>query len=80
MPRALITGITGQDGWYLSDLLCASGHEVFGLVVPGDPNPLPVGAAGLAGDVRDAASVVAALESCQPDVVFSFWISAGSVG
>jgi GDP-D-mannose dehydratase len=32
MARALITGITGQDGAYLSELLLAKGYEVFGLV------------------------------------------------
>lgn len=32
MKRALITGITGQDGSYLTELLLAKGYEVFGLV------------------------------------------------
>lgn len=32
MPKALITGITGQDGSYLADLLLAKGYEVHGLV------------------------------------------------
>ena len=32
MPRALITGITGQDGSYLADLLLEKGYEVFGMV------------------------------------------------
>lgn len=32
MPRALITGITGQDGSYLSELLLKKGYEVHGLV------------------------------------------------
>ena len=32
MPRALITGITGQDGSYLAEFLLAKGYEVFGLV------------------------------------------------
>ena len=31
MPRALITGVTGQDGLYLSELLLAKGYEVYGL-------------------------------------------------
>ena len=29
-PRALITGVTGQDGWYLRDLLEGKGYEVYG--------------------------------------------------
>jgi GDPmannose 4,6-dehydratase len=32
MPRALITGVTGQDGSYLAEFLLAKGYEVFGLV------------------------------------------------
>ena len=32
MPKALITGITGQDGSYLAELLLAKGYEVHGLV------------------------------------------------
>ena len=32
--RALITGITGQDGSYLAELLLAKGYEVHGLVRP----------------------------------------------
>ncbi len=32
MPRAFITGITGQDGSYLSELLLAKGYEVHGLI------------------------------------------------
>ena len=38
MPRALITGITGQDGLYLAELLLAKGYEVFGLI-RGQNNP-----------------------------------------
>ena len=32
MKRALITGITGQDGSYLAELLLAKGYEVHGIV------------------------------------------------
>jgi GDPmannose 4,6-dehydratase len=32
MKRALITGITGQDGAYLAQLLLANGYQVFGLL------------------------------------------------
>ena len=31
-PRALITGITGQDGAYLAEFLLAQGYEVHGMV------------------------------------------------
>lgn len=38
MPRALITGVTAQDGLYLSELLLSKGYKVFGLV-RGQNNP-----------------------------------------
>ena len=42
VPRALITGITGQDGLYLGEFLAAKGYEVFGMV-RGQSNPkIPV--------------------------------------
>ncbi len=77
MTRALITGITGQDGRYLADLLHAKGYEVFGLVA-GPPD----GRDGLVeeprsfvrllrGDLRDGRSLVAALEVAQPDEVYN---------
>ena len=38
MPTALITGITGQDGLYLAELLLAKGYDVHG-VIRGQNNP-----------------------------------------
>ncbi|MEK9937675.1 MAG: GDP-mannose 4,6-dehydratase, partial [Ilumatobacter sp.] len=38
MPRALITGVTGQDGQHLAEFLHGEGYEVFGLV-KGQNNP-----------------------------------------
>src|SRR5512137_2457502 len=32
MPKALVTGVTGQDGSYLADFLLERGYEVFGMV------------------------------------------------
>jgi GDPmannose 4,6-dehydratase len=32
MKRALITGITGQDGSYLAELLLSKGYEVHGII------------------------------------------------
>ena len=42
MPRALITGITGQDGQYLAEWLNHKGYSVFGLV-KGQNNPRTAG-------------------------------------
>jgi GDPmannose 4,6-dehydratase len=52
--RALITGITGQDGSFLADLLLERGYEVVGMV-RGDPG----GPLGLAEHLRDRLAVVA---------------------
>ena len=52
MPRALITGVTGQDGLYLAEQLLAKGYEVFGLV-RGQNNPeAGAGRAGGPGRAR----------------------------
>ena len=40
MPKALITGITGQDGSYLAELLLAKGYEVVGRGPPDQPPQL----------------------------------------
>ena len=76
MPRALITGITGQDGSYLAELLLADGYDVTGLVRDGDPllpalRRLAPGAQLVTGDLQDQGSLVAALDTAQPDEVFS---------
>lgn len=71
MPRALITGVTGQDGWYLSRLLCAQGYDVFGLARPGRSHAVPAGVRALDGDVCDAASLRRALEQSAPDEVYN---------
>ncbi|MDP9118289.1 MAG: GDP-mannose 4,6-dehydratase [Actinomycetota bacterium] len=77
MPRALITGITGQDGLYLSELLLAKGYDVFGLI-RGQNNPkadlvrrtVP-GATVLAGDLTDLSSLMRALNVSRPDEVYN---------
>jgi GDP-D-mannose dehydratase len=38
MPKALITGITGQDGSYLAELLLSKSYEVHGMPVLSTPN------------------------------------------
>ncbi|MGH7685325.1 MAG: GDP-mannose 4,6-dehydratase [Candidatus Dormibacteria bacterium] len=74
---ALITGITGQDGSYLAELLLARGYRVFGLV-RGQNNPRLATIADLApgiefveGDLLDQSSLIAALETCQPSEVYN---------
>jgi GDPmannose 4,6-dehydratase len=77
MPRALITGITGQDGLYLSELLLSKGYEVFGLI-RGQNNPkeelvhqtVP-GVTLLSGDLQDLSSLLRAMEQASPDEVYN---------
>ena len=74
---ALITGITGQDGTYLAQLLLTRGYRVFGLV-RGQNNPrlatvhaLSPGVEFVEGDLLDQSSLIAALETCQPTEVYN---------
>jgi len=77
MPRALVTGVTGQDGRYLAEFLKGKGYDVFGLVagqqnagldelVEQYPYVEPV-----SGDLRDLPSLIAAVEQAQPDEVYN---------
>jgi GDPmannose 4,6-dehydratase len=47
--RVLLTGATGQVGWYTSELLVASGHDVVGIGSPGSVKPMPPGVARARG-------------------------------
>lgn len=77
MPRAFITGITGQDGQHLAEFLHNKGYEVFGLV-KGQNNPrmdllrdeFPF-VQPVPGDLADLPSLVKALETAQPDEVYN---------
>jgi GDPmannose 4,6-dehydratase len=69
--RSLITGITGQDGWYLSGLLRAEGGEVTGVVRPGDTAEVPDGVTTVPGDLSDPDSLVRAVEAADPDEVYN---------
>ena len=75
--RALITGVTGQDGMYLSRLLLSKGYEVFGLV-RGQNNPKreiieewAPEVKILTGDLLDQSSLLRALNASKPDEVYN---------
>jgi GDPmannose 4,6-dehydratase len=77
MPRALITGITGQDGQFLAEHLHGLGYQVFGLI-KGQNNPRGERIADelpfvelVPGDLQDLPSLVAALEYTQPNEVYN---------
>jgi GDPmannose 4,6-dehydratase len=81
MKRALITGVTGQDGAYLSQLLLAKGYEVYGLlrrsasadVIDGRLRWLGIGGQirMLDGDILDLSSVLRILREVKPDEVYN---------
>jgi GDPmannose 4,6-dehydratase len=77
MPTALVTGITGQDGLYLAELLLAKGYDVHG-VIRGQNNPrrelverLVPGVTLHAGDLTDMSSLLRALNQSNPDEVYN---------
>ncbi len=77
MPRALITGITGQDGSYLAELLLDKGYEVCGMVRRSSTESyeriehLRDRLTFAQADLLDQPSLTAALEQSQPDEVYN---------
>lgn len=77
MPTALITGITGQDGLYLAELLLTKGYDVHG-VIRGQNNPKRDLVERLLpdvqlhnGDLTDMSSLIRALRDSSPDEVYN---------
>lgn len=77
MKRALITGITGQDGSYLAELLLSKGYQVFGLTrrastqITGRIDHILSQVELLPGDLLDQSSLVEAVEISKPDEVYN---------
>ena len=75
--RALITGITGQDGSYLAELLLEKGHAVFGLIRRTSTVNferlchLQDRIELIPGDLLDQHSLISALQHCEPDEVYN---------
>src|SRR3970040_1881673 len=77
MKKALITGITGQDGSYLAELLLEKGYEVYGMVrcssiqrfdrIEHILEKLHL----LQGDLTDQSSLDEAMKTVQPDEVYN---------
>ena len=84
MKKALITGITGQDGSYLAELLLEKGYEVHGLKRrassfntdridhlyqdPHSPNPRLI---LHYGDLTDSTNLIRVIQECQPDEIYN---------
>ncbi len=75
--RALITGITGQDGSYLAEFLLSKGYEVFGMIrrsstvnferIAHIQNRVSL----VTGDLLDEVSMINALRQCRPQEVYN---------
>ena len=84
MKRALITGVTGQDGAYLAELLLGKGYEVHGIKrrassfntkridhLYKDPHEAGVRFFLHHGDVTDSSSLIRIMQQTQPDEVYN---------
>ncbi len=77
MKRALITGITGQDGSYLAELLLSKGYKVFGTVrrlsTPNIENirGIQEKVELLSADLLDQSSIMQAITASEPDELYN---------
>jgi len=82
--RALITGITGQDGSYLAELLLGKGYEVHGVIrrsssfntgrinhIPFDPHETKAHLSLHFGDMTDAGAMHSLIARIQPDEIYN---------
>src|SRR5262245_18106138 len=83
--RALITGVTGQDGSYLAELVLGKGYEVHGLIRRActfntcridhhylDPHETGARMFLHYGDLTDGARLLALMREIEPDEVYNF--------
>lgn len=77
MKRALVTGVTGQDGTYLAELLLSKGYDVYGLArnsrsfVTEKENSVLSRVHLISGDLFDQVSLSNAIEISKPDEVYN---------
>jgi GDPmannose 4,6-dehydratase len=84
MKRALITGITGQDGSYLAELLLSKGYEVYGIIrrsssfntgridlIYEDPHVTDAKLRLVYGDLNDASSLNKLIRTIQPTEIYN---------
>src|SRR5215212_6131666 len=84
MKRALITGVTGQDGSYLAELLLAKGYEVHGMVrrsssfnterldsIYQDPHVADYRLRLVYGDLDDASALNRVIRAVKPDEIYN---------
>ena len=69
MKRILVTGVTGQIGYYVAEQLSKDGHQVFGLerqTTQGRPGGAPLPYEPVSGDLLDEYSLLSLIERCGP--------------
>src|SRR3954464_5578916 len=84
MKKALITGITGQDGSYLAELLLDKGYEVYGVIrrsssfntgridrIYQDPHERGARLKLIFGDLNDSSSLNRILRDVQPEEIYN---------
>ncbi|SDE19167.1 GDP-mannose 4,6-dehydratase [Nocardioides lianchengensis] len=71
MPRAFITGISGQDGSYLSERLVAEGYDVHALAFSSEPTPSSPGVVLHCGDLTDIDRVRSLVVEIAPDEIYN---------
>jgi GDPmannose 4,6-dehydratase len=67
--RALVTGIGGQDGFYLAELLLGHGYDVFGSTLS-SPDELKSGIEFLQLELTDSKAVASAIRELKPDETY----------
>jgi GDPmannose 4,6-dehydratase len=73
MKKAFITGVAGQDGSYMAELLLSKGYEVFGLVQKGmGTGYAPKEVKIVEGEMGDATSLADVIRTIVPDEVYNF--------
>ena len=68
---ALVTGIAGQDGFYLSELLRSKGYEIYGVELPGKPVSPGLCKMLFSVDVGTESHLEAILDEVRPDEVYN---------
>ncbi len=84
MKRALVTGVTGQDGAYLTEILLKQGYEVHGIKrrsssfntarldhIYEDPHEYDVRFYLHYGDLSDSSNLIRIIQEVQPDEIYN---------
>ena len=85
MKTALITGINGQDGSYLSELLLSKGYKVWGVLkrnsvvktkLLGIPDNIFKKLNLVYGDLTDLSSIISVIQKSKPDEIYNLIVQS----